>query len=181
MQVVVLDPGVLLNAMAGQFLHQLSPQLRFAIPQPPVREQILWSEEPPIDGSGIPLGQSGVIEVVVLGSNTELQLLIEYAAVAEENEAAAAALAQSRDWVLATDEIKLEREFLRKSGGRGRTVSTLRLLKEWSAAATAHQIGEAIQRLQRFASFSPPRSASNYEWWLSQCELAGLPQLSGER
>lgn len=177
----MLDPGVLLNAMAGQFLHNLERQLRFAIPQPPVREPMLWSEEPPIDGSAVPLIESGVIEVVALRSNTELQLLIEYAGVAEENEAAAAALAQARDWVLATDEIKLEREFLRRCGGRGRTISTLQLLKEWSAAATVPQIRDVIRRLQRFASFSPPRSASNYEWWLSQCELSGLPQLSGER
>ncbi|MEY2563545.1 MAG: hypothetical protein QOH88_1738 [Verrucomicrobiota bacterium] len=179
MRVVVLDPGVLLNAVAGEFLHQLrSPDLRFVIPQTQTLELTLWSEELPIHRNADTLVASGLIDVTPLKGEAEMQLLIDYAALAEESEAAAAALAHSRDWVLATDEIKLERQFLRKSGEKGQTVSTLRLLKDWSqvVAATAPQMSEVLRRLQSLALFSPLRSAIEYDWWLSQCKLSGIPQ-----
>ena len=172
MRTVVLDPGVLLNVAAGDFLPQLaSRSLHFIVPEE--QNSVDGADEQP---SAHALVASGAVQTAALEGDGELELFVEYAALADETEAAAAALAHSRQWILATDEAKLCRHFRARTGRTDAVVSTLQLLIEWAALpiATRTRTGEVVRRLHSIALFAPARSAAAYDWWVSQCRLAGV-------
>lgn len=177
MRTVVLDPGVLLNAVAGDFLRLLkTSSVRFVVPEPLSADLNPWQDIATFADDAESLASSGIVEVAPLRDEEELGLFVEYAAVADESEAAAAALAHYRTWTLASDQTKLVRYFHARTSRSDGTISTLGLLRSWadSSAATSKAVAEVVRRLHSSVLLSPDSSDSGYTWWLSQCRTAGI-------
>jgi hypothetical protein len=99
----------------------------------------------------------------------ELASFVELAAQVDDGEAATLAVAIHRHLEVATDDRRGSR--LAKEHGIA-VVTTASLVRRWAndAAAPAAAIAAAVDAIRRCASFIPPRSDPDYDWW---CGMGG--------
>jgi hypothetical protein len=113
-----------------------------------------------------PLIEAGVLQPCDVAAGQETALLVELATELDDGEAAALAICQSRDWVLATD----DRKARRLASERGvTTVTSPELVKGWAdgSSAPATEVGEVLRNIQTFARFVPHKTMPLAEWWLT--------------
>lgn len=98
----------------------------------------------------------------------ELDLFTQYATLfRSDGEAMCLALAESRGWLLATDDKKAIR-IGRQSGIT--VVSAPELLKMWADQDHPEQatLVKALKDIELFAQFRPNSGMPEYQWWLDQ-------------
>ena len=114
--------------------------------------------------------EAGLIAECSVQSGDETQYYVEFAAVLDDGEAMALAIARARGWILATDDRKARR---RAAEADVRVITTPELMKRSAErnALSAGEIRTALERIQLHARFVPARDFPEYEWWMSH--LAG--------
>lgn len=96
----------------------------------------------------------------------EVDVLVELAAHLGDGEAACLAIAQTRGFLLATDDRAAQREATRR-GLVNRLRSTADLLRTWSGCEALQDadVRQVLLRVQNGARYSPPQSDPNADWW----------------
>lgn len=99
-------------------------------------------------------------------SETEMRLFAEFATEIDDGEASCFAIAKSRGWLVATDDLKATR-IATQAGIR--VISTPELIERWVKASipASQEISEAVLAIERFARFRPRRANPLYDWWLA--------------
>lgn len=94
----------------------------------------------------------------------ELAAFVELAVLLDDGEAMCLAIAQSRGWMLATDDRKARR-IARERGVS--LVSTPELLKHWATTTGADEVDVArtLANIQTYARFRPNNSLPEVDWW----------------
>lgn len=113
-----------------------------------------------------PFFQAGMIHSCDLEGEQELGLFVQLATRLDDGEAACFAIAQSRSWLLATD----DRPATKLAAQAGLTViTTPELVKRWAdtSGATDEAVAAVIQNIQTFARFVPHPDAPESAWWMS--------------
>jgi len=167
---VVLDACVLLNLIAsGHPLGELGERngLDFLVVAQAERE-VLWldSEDPDRPREEVHLQQFleiGHLTRLVLHDG-ELDRFVQLAHVLDDGEAATLAVAELRGFVVATDDRKALR-VLTTLEPPPRAIGTAAILRAWAADHNDAEIRVCLNRIQSKASFLPPRSDPDRDWW----------------
>ena len=117
-----------------------------------------------------PLISSGVLTACQPAVQVEFDLFTQYAAIfRSDGEAMCLALAQSRGWLMATDDKKAIR--VGEQAGLV-VVSSPQLLKTWSETARPDQptLLKALQDIEILAHFRPNPTMPECQWWLDQLQ-----------
>jgi predicted nucleic acid-binding protein len=114
-----------------------------------------------------PLISTKVIQVCNLETPDEQQLFVSLAVDLDDGEAMSVAIALSRNWYLATDDKPARRIFIENNPNGGRPISTSDLIKEWAESENVDdlRLKPILLKVERKASFHPPKSDSNLQWW----------------
>ena len=111
---------------------------------------------------------AGVLTVSQPDVQIELDLFTQYAMLfRSDGEAMCLALAESRGWLIATD----DRKAIRIGQSAGLTVlSAPQLLKTWADNAHPDQptVVKTLKDIELFAQFRPNSSMPECQWWLDQ-------------
>jgi predicted nucleic acid-binding protein len=114
-----------------------------------------------------PFIESGVIHPCDLESGQETELFVQLAIKLDDGEAACFAIAQSRGWLLATDD-RPATKLAAQSGVS--VITTPEMVKRWAktTGAADANIATVLQNIQIFARFVPRRNSPEYRWWISK-------------
>ena len=138
----------------GQFVRQLDPGDQNKIIQVPVDLN--------------PLFTAGVLTLCQSENQAESYLFTQYATqFRSDGEAICLALAESRGWIIATD----DRKAIRIAQQVGLTVfSCPELVKSWADADHLDQATRAktLKDIELLAQFRPNPTMPEHHWWLSQ-------------
>jgi hypothetical protein len=120
----------------------------------------------PVDLS--PLLSTGLLNSCHVESPQETDLFVHYATqFRSDGEAMCLALAESRHWIMATD----DRKAIRIAQQAGLTVACCpELVRQWAQVAQPDQaiLTRAIQAIETFAHFRPNATMPEYQWWNNQ-------------
>src|SRR5947207_899732 len=120
----------------------------------------------PVDLSG--MISSGVLTVCDPQNQQELDQFTQYAAMfRSDGEAMCLALAEQRNWVVATD----DRRAIRVAQQAGLSVvSCPELVKAWAVATTPDHatLNRILQDIQVLAQFTPNANMPEYQWWVDE-------------
>lgn len=115
-----------------------------------------------------PLFGSGVLTPCQPDNEQESDVFTRFAVqFRSDGEAMCMALAQSRGWIIATD----DRKAIRVGQQAGlKVLSCPELVKTWSDAARPDRttLANALQNIELFAQFRPSPSLPEYQWWQDQ-------------
>lgn len=113
-----------------------------------------------------PLIASGVLQACAPANQAEQDRFVHYAAqFRSDGEAMCIALAEERNWSMATD----DRKAIRVAQQAGLTVvGSPELIKRWADATKPDQatLCRVLQDIQVLAQFRPNPSMAEYQWWL---------------
>jgi predicted nucleic acid-binding protein len=171
--ILITDASVLINLVASGAAEEILSGcgMDFKVCPDVIREvKILrdreTGEEHAIDLE--PLFANGKLEKLEPETDSEFELLIDYAALlgAGDGEAMCFALAESRGHPIAIDDERAIRR-AKKRNPNFETLGTLEILILWQErnGTTDKRMGELRQSIFRFARFRPAASHPYYEWW----------------
>lgn len=123
------------------------------------------NENEPIEIDNL-INQS-VLQICDLENIDEQNLFVNLAAELDDGEAMSMAIALSRNWHLATDDKKARRIFTENAKDNNLLISTTDLIKEWAEIENIDDliIKSILLKVERKASFRPPKSDINLQWW----------------
>ena len=109
----------------------------------------------------------GVIQLCDCETAMEQELFVNLVASLDDGEAMSLAIALSRNWHLATDDKKARRVFSENSQNKKLLISTSDLIREWTENENSDDsvIKPILLKVERKASFRPPKSDTNLQWW----------------
>jgi hypothetical protein len=114
-----------------------------------------------------PVIQSGLLEVLAISTDSELQDFVEWAGSVDDGEAETVALALSNGarWI-ATDDSKARREIAARVPAL-RLLDTPLLMRHWarSTSATPEALREVLRAIESRARFWPAGDAEHGSWW----------------
>jgi hypothetical protein len=123
----------------------------------------------PADLSG--LISSGLLTVCHPANQQELDRFIQYAAMfRSDGEAMCLALAEQRNWLVATD----DRRAIRVAQQAGLpVVSCPELVKAWADSTGPNQavLNQVLQDIQALAQFRANPTMPEHQWWLNQLAM----------
>lgn len=170
---LIIDACVLLNLIATGIIEKiLGVVAQNSVICVLVKDESLFlrkeddiNETEPIDIED--LIDKKLIQVCDCDTFDEQQAFINFAAVLDDGEAMSLAIALSRIWHLATDDKKARRIFSENAPNNNLLVSTSDLIKEWAETNNIDdsEITSILLKVQRKASFRPPKSDPNLQWW----------------
>ena len=113
------------------------------------------------------LVNQGIIQICDCEDAEEQKLFVNLAASLDDGEAMSLAIALSRNWHLATDDKKARRIFSENAQNNNLLVSTSDLIKEWAENEKIDDLAikPILLKVERKASFRPPKSDINLQWW----------------
>ena len=108
---------------------------------------------------------SGLVTVMSINSETELQTYIDLASELDDGEAITISLAIHNGCLIATDDRKALR--LISNIGSLTAVSTLELIKAWSEAKDINdaEVKQVLLNMYLCASYRPSERDPLYKWW----------------
>lgn len=192
---VFLDASCVINLLASGVAEEVLAAVpaRFAVAQLVAEDEVLFvageDDDKPVgdegdEGSGesagvgperldlTPLVEQGRLQVMELGTNEEHETFVELALQLDDGEAMTAALAIHRGGEVATDDRKAIR-LLDARSPPVRLRRTSSLLGMWVRRRTVPEewVRDVLRRIQRRASFTPPRDDPEVEWWRRVVQL----------
>ena len=116
--------------------------------------------------------KSSLLRLCDVEGDNEATLYVDYARRLDDGEAMSLAIAESRGYILATDDRKARRIFLESVGDSKCLTSTPELIRGWAERRSVPpaRLKAALTRIQRNANFFPPRRDPNFAWWNNACE-----------
>src|SRR4051812_12020736 len=169
----IIDACCTINLYAAGNLLTLLPALgaEWYVAENAITETLYVRRPDPDDGSKLvrePINLRPALDAGVLHPTTvtdeESALFVELAGLMDDGEAMCLAIAQSRGWMMATD----DRKARRIAGERGvPLLCTPQLLRQWSAAVAADErdVGRVLLAVHTLARFRPNRSLPDADWW----------------
>lgn len=123
------------------------------------------NEKEPVDLE--PLIKSQVIQVCDFETPEEQELFVNLVVDLDDGEAMSVAIALSRNWYLATDDKIARRVFKENNSNNDFLISTTDLIKRWSESENIpdSELKSILLKVERKASFRPPKSDPNLQWW----------------
>lgn len=123
------------------------------------------NENEPIDIDD--LVNQGVIQICDFENVEEQEFFVNLAASLDDGEAMSLAIALSRNWHLATDDKKARRIFRENNSNNDFLISTTDLIRVWAESENISdiEIKSILVKVERKASFRPPKSDPNLQWW----------------
>jgi predicted nucleic acid-binding protein len=173
---LLIDTCVLINLLASS---EISGILRVAAQQAYIctivkNESLYLKTDDPEEGLAPvnlkPLIDEGLLAVCDFENEAEEQLFVNYASILDDGEAMSLALAQARNWHLATDERKARRVFLEATGGDEELLTnTSVVIKAWadSQRIDTERLKRVLMAIETRARYRPPKWDEHHEWWLS--------------
>jgi predicted nucleic acid-binding protein len=113
-----------------------------------------------------PFFTKGFLKQCDCSSDEEKQLYVDYASELDDGEAMSLAIAQARNFPLATDE-KKTRKIIRRDIKHLRVISTAEILNFWASGADIAEVRRALRAIEIRARFSPPKDDPLLTWWNS--------------
>ena len=180
--VLILDASCLLNLYATDRMLEIAAALpwQLAVADYVLEQEALYvrtigaqeeqEETVPVDLS--PLIDEGLLLVLRLETPSEEASFVELAAVLDDGEAVTGAIALTRGHLVAIDDRKAKRVLGEKARGM-RLVSTLELMRQWSAFVPAQEVREALRAMQHRARYVPGQRDSLHDWWRDMMEGSG--------
>ncbi|MBL8190838.1 MAG: PIN domain-containing protein [Acidobacteria bacterium] len=116
-----------------------------------------------------PFIKSGILSLCNIEGSQEAALYVDYASRLGDGEAMSLAIAESRGYVLATDDRKARRIFLESGNDSINLTSTSELVRNWadSKLVSPAKLKSVLVNIQHRAHFFPPRKDPNFTWWVS--------------
>ena len=177
--VLLLDASCLLNLYATGRMIEVAAVLpwQLAVVDYVMEQEALYvrtiganaeqEETVPVDPS--PLIDGGLLLVVRLETPSEEASFVELAAVLDDGEAMTGAIALNRGHMVAIDDRKARRVLGERAPGM-RLVSTLELMRQWSASVTVQEVSRALRAMQHRARYVPGQRDPLYAWWRDMME-----------
>lgn len=170
---LIIDACVLLNLIATDVIKEILTLItQNAIICVLVKNESLYlrkeddiNEFEPIDIDD--LIDQGIIQLCDFKTTEEQEFFINLAANLDDGEAMSLAIALSRNWHLATDDKKARRLFKENNPKDDSLISTTDLIKTWAESENIDDdiIKSILIKVERKASFRPPKSDPNLQWW----------------
>lgn len=175
--VQIVDACVLINLLASGEIEEIlrATECGTLICSVVENESIyLRTEDPkaPIDPINLaPLIGSGLLSVCHVEGDDEAELYVDYASALDDGEAMSLTIALSRGFVLATDERKARRLFLKNVSEPERLTSTSELVRRWAErmAVPIDRVKAALLNIEKRARYHPAKTDVNYKWWMDYC------------
>ena len=177
--VLLLDASCLLNLYGTDRILEIAPALswQLAVADYVLEQEALYvrtigaHEEQegtvPVDLS--PLIDAGLLLVLRLENPSEQSSFVELAAVLDDGEAVTGAIALTRGHMVAIDDRKARRVLGEKAPGMG-LVSTLELMRQWSASVPVQEVSHVLRAMQHRARYVPGQRDPLYAWWRDMME-----------
>lgn len=171
-EVLALDACCVINLSATRRMGEILGAVghRCVVPAYVAHEEALGlgrdgedaDDREPIDLS--PLVNAAHLEIREMTNAEERREFVRFAVDLDDGEAWTCALAKLENGIVATDDRKTLR-LLDKEGIP--TLQTPEILHSWAkhCAVPSAQVREALERVERFATFRPRRQAPFFEWW----------------
>jgi len=178
----VIDACCLIDLMASGCAEEILRSIGFDwyLPQA-VQDEIKYLRQHDPDNPGqtitveadlTPLISAGVLVPCGPENQAELDRFTQYAVhFRSDGEAMCLALAESRGWIVATD----DRKAIRIGQQAGQTViSCPQLVKTWADQTNPDESAllNVLREIQILAQFRPNPSMPEYQWWLDQLTKA---------
>jgi hypothetical protein len=172
----IVDACCLINLFASGAISDLLAACGadFYVPDKVLSETLTIRQPDPADAAqliavpidlGAMLG-AGRLHECQLEGQVELDAFVQFASQLDDGEACCLAIAQSRGWMVATD----DRKAIRIAGEMGIAVTTTpELVKKWidDRSPLQLEIRDLVRRIERFANFRPHRSSPLHAWWVA--------------
>lgn len=175
---IILDACVLINLLASQeaedILRSTGKECRVCMvvekesfylrPDDPQED---FFESVKLDS----LIKSGVLSLCDVEGAQEATLYVDYASRLSDGEAMSLAIAESRGYILASDDSKARRIFLESVIDSNRLTSTSELIRNWadSQSVPPAKLKSVLTRIRHRAHFLPSRKDPNFTWWNIAC------------
>ena len=175
-QTLLIDTCVLINLLASDEISQiLQVAARQSFICAIVKSESLYLRSPEPEEGLIavdlqPFIEGKLLNLCDLETPLEEQLFINYAGVLDDGEAMSLAIAQARNWHLATDERKARRIFLEQvNADETLLLNTAELIKAWAEAQSisAEKLKSVLRAIENRARYRPPAWDKQQSWWLS--------------
>ncbi len=169
---LVTDADVLMNLLASGCAEEILATLRLTLVVPPaVAAEVIYIEDPERGGGRqaidlSPLEAPGLVAVTSVDA-TGLDLVVDLAAVVDDGEAEAIAIAEVRRLSIATDDRKARRIASERSVALS---STPELLHAWQRVGqiAMPRLSAVLRSIERRSRYRPPRDHPLFSWW-SEC------------
>ncbi len=166
----MLDTCILINLLAtdriAEIVNVIAPSC--LICSAVSRESLyLRPREPDAQPEAInlaPLFEAGILTPCDIEGATEEGLYVNYASELEDGEAMSLAIAQARNFALATDDRKTRRVIEENISGL-LTVSTVEIVRAWAGGNDLAKVSAVVRSIQARARFHPPDSDPLSRWW----------------
>ena len=170
---LIIDACVLLNLIATGIVEKiLSVIAQNSVICILVKDESLYlrKEEDINENESVDLNyltENKVISICDFESEVESELFVNLAVSLDDGEAMSLAIALSRNWHLATDDKKARRIFSENAQNNKLLISTSYLIKEWAENENIDDVAikPILLKVERKASFRPPKSDINLQWW----------------
>lgn len=175
----IVDACCVINLYAGGNMLKLLPAVGGVWHVPVlVTAETLYVRKPDPDDAGKlikeaidlkPALDAGVLRACDVASDAETALFVELAVALDDGEAMSLAIAQSRGWMLATDDHKARRLAVERGVP---LLSTPELLKRWATVTTAPEaeVARVLKNIQSYARFRPSSNLPEADWWLAAAD-----------
>lgn len=174
--VLLLDASCLLNLCATDRLLEIAAALPwqlavvdYVMEQEVLYVRIIGAQEGTVPVDLSPLIDEGLLLVMRLETPSEEASFVELAAVLDDGEAVTGAIALNRGHLVAIDDRKARRVLGEKAPGM-RLVSTLELMRQWSASVPVQEVSHALRAMQHRASYVPGQWDPLHAWWRDMME-----------
>ena len=174
--VLLLDASCLLNLCATDRLLEIAAALPwqlavvdYVMEQEVLYVRIIGAQEGTVPVDLSPLIDEGLLLVMRLETPSEEASFVELAAVLDDGEAVTGAIALNRGHLVAIDDRKARRVLGEKAPGM-RLVSTLELMRQWSASVPVQEVSHALRTMQHRASYVPGQWDPLHAWWRDMME-----------
>ena len=174
--VLLLDASCLLNLCATDRLLEIAAALPwqlavvdYVMEQEVLYVRIIGAQEGTVPVDLSPLIDEGLLLVMRLETPSEEASFVELAAVLDDGEAVTGAIALTRGHLVAIDDRKARRVLGEKAPGM-RLVSTLELMRQWSASVPVQEVSHALRAMQHRASYVPGQWDPLHAWWRDMME-----------
>lgn len=166
----VLDTCVLINLLATDRMAEIAKVIAptcllcSAVSRESLYLRSLETDARPEAVDLIPLLEAGVLTTCTIEGTTEEELYVNYALELDDGEAMSLAIAQARNFALATDDRKARR-IIGENVPQLMIISTAEIIHAWAEGRGRPEVEAAVRCIQARARFRPSDTDPLAPWW----------------